>query len=253
MLQGKVIIVTGGGSGIGEASCKVLAGHGATVIVGDVDVAGAERVAATINKNGGKSVATKLDVTVEKDSQAVVELALSTYGALHGAFNNAGIGCPEALPHETSEEWFRKTMEIDLFGVWYSLKHQVKAMIDAGQGGSIVINASDAGKNGSRLIAPYNAAKAAAINLMRTAAIDYGDHNIRFNAVCPGPIKTPAMAERLAAMGTDESYYLGGLALRRMGRPEEVGELAAFLLSDRASYITGEAISVDGGFAASYV
>lgn len=250
MLKDKVIIVTGAGSGIGLAAASLFARQGAKLILSDMNRDAVEAAAGELIEMGAEAFAIQVDVTQDADAEAQVRLALDKFGRLDGAFNNAGIGCPETLTHLQTEQDFRKVIDVDLLGAWFCMKHQIAAMLD--RGGSIVLNASDAGKAGTPRLAPYAAAKAGVISLMQTAAVEYGDKAIRFNAICPGPIKTPAMAAALKDIGADDSYFLGGVPLARMGRPSEIGEAAAFLLSDAASYVTGQALSVDGGFAAAF-
>jgi NAD(P)-dependent dehydrogenase (short-subunit alcohol dehydrogenase family) len=248
MLKGKVIIVTGAGSGIGKAASQVFAAHGARILVADIHGGAAADVAATIGKS---AFGMRVDVTVESDAEAMVARAIDVFGKLDGAFNNAGIACREVPTDEHDGEEFRRVLDVDLLGVWHCMKYQLKAMKQAGRG-SIVNNASDAGLAGTPRMTPYAAAKAGVVNMTRTAAVEYGPIGVRLNTVCPGPIRTQAMVSALAAVGMEESYFLGGIPMNRVGLPEEVGQTAAWLLSDLSSYITGQAISVDGGFSASF-
>lgn len=251
MLEDRTIIVTGGGSGIGEGAAKVMARYGARIVIGDMGIDGATRVAAEIEAAGGRAVAQRCDITRPEDVAALVEVAVSAFGRLDGAFNNAGI-LGRTLPAVDMEvdDW-TSVLGVDLIGTWDCIRQEIRAIRTSGGRGALVNNASGAGLIGSPNAATYGAAKAGLINLTKTIAIEYGPEGIRCNAICPGTIETPPVLAAQTA-GADFGWMTDRAPLKRLGTVEEVGELVAWLLSDKASFITGQAISVDGGFSASF-
>ncbi len=242
MLEGRVALVTGGASGIGRATALRMAEEGARVLVADRDGAGAERTAAAIVQAGGAARGMAADVTNEQQVAAMVEAATQSFGALHCAFNNAGVAPVEALPlaEIPAEEWAR-VLGVNLTGVFLCMKHEIAAMKT---GGAIVNTASIAGRIALPRAGAYVAAKHGVIGLTKVAALDHAKDGVRVNAVCPGYVVTP-----LASRGIERrrEAILARVPLGRIGTVEEIAEMVVWLCSDRASFVTGEAIAVDGG------
>lgn len=245
--SGKVAIVTGGGSGIGEAIVKELAAAGARVVVADRDQAGIDRVVAAVEAAGGTASGFSLDVASAEQNAAMVDYAEKTYGGLHLAVNNAGIGGPAALTGDYPLDGWKTVIDVNLNGVFYGLRYEIPAMLRSG-GGAIVNMASILGSVGFATAVAYTSAKHALLGMTKVAAMEYAARGLRVNAVGPGFIDTPLLARNLDA-GTLQ--HIAALhPVQRLGRPEEVSALTCFLLSDRASFITGSYHLVDGGYVA---
>ena len=251
MLEGKSALITGGGGGIGRATALAFAREGARVAVADLMAEAARETVALVNAAGGQAISLSGDMSRDAEVHAMIEAAVATYGRLDCAFNNAGIAGwqVDAMGKKTaewSEEAFDRMIAVNLKGVWLCLRHELPQMQAQG-GGAIVNTGSIAGLVGLPTSSAYVAAKHGVIGLTKTAALEYANANIRVNAVCPGYIRTrmtePTMQSRGAAI-------LGQTPLNRMGNPEEIAEMVLWLCSERASYVTGAAYNVDGGWMA---
>jgi NAD(P)-dependent dehydrogenase (short-subunit alcohol dehydrogenase family) len=247
--EGKVALVTGGGSGIGRATALAFAREGAKVVIADRNVQRGEETISMIRGAGGTASFRRTDVSVAAEIEALVGYTMTTYGRLDLAFNNAGIeGDVKPLVDQT-ESNFDAVMDINVKGVWLSMKYEIPRMLEQG-GGAIVNSSSVAGVVGFPGIGIYAASKHAVIGLTKTAALEYSAQGIRINAVSPGAIDTE-MIDRLAdGMNVKKNDLTTFHPIGRIGRVEEVAEAVLWLCSDRASFVTGHSLIIDGGFTA---
>ena len=249
ILNGKIALVTGGGSGIGRATALRLAGEGAKVMIADYMPEGGERTVKMIKEAGREASFVAADVSIAKQAEAMVTETVKRYGRIDCAFNNAGIEGKIANTLECSEETFDRVIAINLKGVWLCMKYEIQEMLKQG-GGSIVNTASIAGLVGFEGLPAYNASKGGVVQLTRTAALEFATKKIRVNCVCPGVIRT-AMVERLLDnRGFNEEDLIAGEPVGRMGKPEEIAEGVLWLLSDASSFVTGHPLVIDGAWVA---
>ena len=251
MLEGKTILITGGGRGIGRATALVAAREGANVVVSDLAPDGIEETVGLVNEAGGQARAVTGDVTSSDDVDAMVKTAVDAFGRLDAAFNNAGIAPyqVDSAGKDTadwSEEAFDRMVAVNLKGVWLCMRAELRHMLAAG-GGAIVNTASIAGLIGIRTSSAYTAAKHGVVGLTKTAAIEYGTQNMRINSVCPGFIETDMTKTTMQNRGDE---ILAMIPFKRMGAPAEIAEMVCWLCSDHASYVSGAKFNVDGGYVA---
>jgi len=252
-IDGKVALITGGSSGIGREACLLFAREGAAVACVDVNEEGGQAVVAEIKASGGRALFIRADVSSNEDCARMVQETEDTFGALHVAFNNAGImdsGDDDAV--STDEEVFDRTFAINVKGVFFGCKHQIPALRRAG-GGSVVNTASFVALLGAATpqIA-YTASKGAVLAMTRELAVIHARENIRVNALCPGPLKTELLMKFL---DTEEKRQrrLVHIPMGRFGEAAEMASAALYLASDESSYLTGATFTVDGGITSAYV
>lgn len=246
LLKGKVGLVTGAGSGIGRATALTFARDGARVAVVDYHLDTAEETVRLVREQGGEAIAIRANVASEDDVRAMVESTVAAFERLDCVSNNAAFGGGFAPLTEVKEKNWQLAQDVTLKGVWLCMKYQIPQMLKQG-GGAIVNIASLSGIRGEALQSPYSAAKGGVIALTRTAAAEYAQKNIRINAINPGGIRTPAIIEYFAKVPGAEENTAAVHAMRRLGEPGEVADAVAYLCSDRASFITGTTLDVDGG------
>jgi NAD(P)-dependent dehydrogenase (short-subunit alcohol dehydrogenase family) len=248
--EGKVALVTGGGSGIGRATAMAFAREGAKVVIGNRNVQRGNETVAMIQKAGGTASFKKTDVLITKEIEALVDHAVKTYGGLDLAFNNAGVEGEVASVVDQTEANYNAVMDVNVKGVWLSMKYEIPRMLERG-GGAIVNCSSVAGLIGFPNMSIYMASKHAVIGLTKVAALEYSAQGIRINAVNPAVIDTEMVDRLAAAMSLKKQDDLVPLhPIGRIGRVEEIAEAVIWLCSGKSSFVAGHSLIVDGGFTA---
>jgi NAD(P)-dependent dehydrogenase (short-subunit alcohol dehydrogenase family) len=247
-LNGKVTLITGGGSGIGQATALACAEEGNTVIIADSDVEGGEATRHQIEDKGGEAMFIRTDVSQALDVDSLFSRALKQYGRLDFAFNNAGIEGESVALVESTEEMWDRVLGVNLKGVWLCMKYELRQMLEQGSG-AIVNNSSVMGLVASPTNPAYTASKHGVVGLTKSAALAYAQFGIRVNAVCPGYVKSPLTDRKFR--GYTEEQKAASIArqpIGRMGTAEEIAAAVIWLFSDAASFVTGHALTVDGGY-----
>jgi len=253
-LGGKVALVTGGASGIGRATALTFAREGAKLIIADMHEDGGQQTVHMITEQGGAATFVQVDVTQATAVEALISEAVTTYGRLDCAHNNAGIsgtgiaGAHRALTADYPDERWHQVIAINLTGVWLCMKYEIAQMLKQG-GGTIVNTASAAGLVGLPYASAYVASKHGVVGLTKTAALEYAKQGIRVNCICPGYIQTPMTAQGMSDPER-RALMIASEPVGRVGNPEEVAEAVVWLCSDAASFVTGHTMTVDGGYVA---
>ncbi|NND82387.1 MAG: SDR family oxidoreductase [Gammaproteobacteria bacterium] len=250
-LTDKVALVTGGGMGIGRAICQAYAEAGARVAVADFNAQSGQQTVQLIKDAGGDAIFIEADVSDESAVQTMVQSTVEQLGGLHAACNSAAVSRGSGPIHEYTREVFDSTLEMCLTNTWLCMKYEIAAMLEHNQGaetlGSIVNISSNASLKGQAYNTAYASAKAGVNVLTQSSASEYGGKGIRINAVSPGVIRTPGIENYLKEQPHQAEIFDRASVMKRMGKPEEIANAVVFLSSDRASFITGQILSVDGG------
>ena len=249
LTKDKVALVTGAGSGIGRAAARIFAREGAKVAVADVNQTSAEETVGLIRAANGEAFGLQADVSKAAEVEAMVAAVVETYGRLDCAFNNAGIEGALASTADYTEADWAPVIAVNLTGVWLCMKYEIPRMLETG-GGAIVNTSSAAGLLGAPRMPAYVASKHGVVGLTKTAALEYAKSGVRVNAVCPGVIDTSMVGRLKERRPRMFEKIVRGEPIGRIGRPEEIAETAVWLCSDAASFVTGHAMSVDGGIVA---
>lgn len=246
--ENKVAFVTGAGSGIGEATAKMFAKSGACVALTDVNAESIKRIADELKNEGCQVLAIPCNVGCEEEVREAVEKTVETFGRLDFAFNNAGIQVPVANTADVESADFERVLQINLLGVFYCMKYQIRQMEKQNEGGSIVNVSSQDAIVGTATLAPYSAAKVGIIGMSKCTALEYAEQGIRVNIIAPGMIMTPMVEQAIKDYPEHMRGLIDTIPQKRVGTPKNIAACALYLCSDEASFMTGQTITIDGGF-----